>query len=86
MEWGDPGIYLEMWDCGDWQYCDCWCPKLVERGPRGRFNCAQLRVIEEGPYHSNPEQKDWREIKEWWDSKKSEADVVQKFDWSFLED
>lgn len=73
---------LSMWHCGD-EYCDCWQPRLETRGYKDGYENFLLNEINVGTFHSQPEVKDWLEMKLEFEAAKEKykPDVVEDFQW-----
>jgi len=56
----DSEILAEMWHCSD-EDCNCYQPEITERQKDGIL----IQEIEFGPFHSDPDQDEWKEQVSW---------------------
>ena len=57
----DSEILAEMWHCGDEENCNCYQPQITERQKNGYL----IQEMESGPFHSDPDQDEWKEQVSW---------------------
>jgi hypothetical protein len=57
----DSEILAEMWHCGDEENCNCYQPQITERHKNGYL----IQEMESGPFHSDPDQDEWKGQVSW---------------------
>ena len=78
-EWGEPGTYLTIWDCGD-DVCDCHQVQLAQRETKHGIRALLTKILWEGTFFSGPSEQDWEQIK------KELVFAAWEFDPDFIQD